>query len=73
MQELTKQIEAKRNSEGARQARTSLENYAKKDWINGPITRDSLPALERKAGNDRAKLNELKRIRTLLDQSEGNE
>ena len=73
LQELTKQIETKRNSEGAKQARASLENYAKKDWINGPITRDSLPALERKAGNDRAKLNELKRIRTLLDQSEGNE
>jgi hypothetical protein len=72
LQELTKQIEAKRNSEGARQARTQLEAYAKKDWINGSITRDSLPALERKAGTDRVKMNELKRIRTLLEQAEGN-
>lgn len=72
LQELTKQIETKRNSEGAKQARTSLEAYGKKDWINGPITRDNLPALERKAGNDRVKQNELKRIRTLLDQAEGN-
>ena len=72
LQELTKQIEAKRNSEGAKQARAQLEAYAKKDWINGPITRDSLPALERKAGTDRVKMNELKRIRTLLEQEEGN-
>ncbi len=72
LQELTKQIETKRNSEGAKQARTQLEAYAKKDWINGPITRDSLPALERKAGTDRVKMNELKRIRTLLEQEEGN-
>ncbi len=72
LQELTNQVEAKRNSEGAKQARASLERMATKDWINGPITRDSLPALERKAGNDRVKQNELKRIRTLLDQSEGN-
>jgi hypothetical protein len=72
LQELTKQIETKRNSEGAKQARTQLENYAKKDWINGPITRDSLATLERKAGTDKTKLNELKRIRTLLDQAEGN-
>jgi hypothetical protein len=45
---------------------------ATKEWINGPITRDSLATLERKAGSDKVKLNELKRIRTLLDQAEGN-
>jgi hypothetical protein len=72
LQELTKQIEVKRNTEGAKQARTQLEAYSKKEWINGPITRDSLSTLERKAGTDRAKLNELKRIRTLLEQAEGN-
>lgn len=72
LQELTKQIEVKRNSEGAKQARTQLDAYAKKDWINGSITRDSLPALERKAGTDKVKMNELKRIRTLLEQAEGN-
>jgi hypothetical protein len=72
LQELTKQIEGKRNTEGAKQARTQLDAYSKKEWINGPITRDNLPALERKAGTDRVKLNELKRIRTLLEQEEGN-
>jgi hypothetical protein len=73
LQELTKQIETKRNSESAKQARDSLaKNYETKPWINGPITRDGLAALERKAGNDRAKLNDLKRIRELLNQAEGN-
>jgi hypothetical protein len=72
LQELGKQVETKRNSESAKQARTQLDTYGKKDWINGPITRDGLAALERKAGTDKVKLNELKRIRTLLDQAEGN-
>jgi hypothetical protein len=70
---LTKQVEAKRNSEGAKQARDQLtRNYETKPWINGPITRDNLSALEVKAGTDKEKLNDLKRIRTLLDQAEGN-
>jgi hypothetical protein len=72
LQELTKQIEVKRNSESAKQARTQLDTYSKKEWINGPITRDGLAALERKAGTDKVKVNELKRIRTLLEQAEGN-
>jgi hypothetical protein len=72
LDQLTKDIDARRNSEAAKQARTQLDTYAKKDWINGPITRDNLSALERKAGTDKVKLNELKRIRTLLDQAEGN-
>ena len=69
---LEKSIGERRNSESARQARTQLESYGKKDWINGSITRDALPGLERKAGSDKIKLNELKRIRTLLEQAEGN-
>jgi hypothetical protein len=72
LQELTKQIEAKRNSEGAKQARASLERMATKEWINGPITRDSLPALERKAGNDKAKLRDVDQARKLLHTAEGN-
>jgi hypothetical protein len=69
---LTKQVETRRNSEGAKQARASLDRMAKNEWINGPITRDSLATLERKAGNDKTKLNDLKRIKQLLDQAEGN-
>jgi hypothetical protein len=72
LEQLTKDIDTRRNTESAKQARTQLDAYAKKDWINGPITRDGLAALERKAGTDRVKLNELKRIRTLLEQAEGN-
>jgi hypothetical protein len=72
LDQLTKDIDARRNTEAAKLARTQLDTYAKKDWINGPITRDGLAALERKAGTDKVKLNELKRIRTLLDQAEGN-
>jgi hypothetical protein len=72
LDQLTKDIDARRNTEAAKLARTQLDNYSKKDWINGPITRDGLAALERKAGTDKVKVNELKRIRTLLDQAEGN-
>jgi hypothetical protein len=52
-------------------AKKSLEIYEKKSWVNGPITRDTLPALERKAGTDRNKVNELNQIKKLLNQAEG--
>jgi hypothetical protein len=69
---LTKEVEARRNTEAAKAARTALETvYEKRDWINGPITREGLAALEKKAGNDKNKLNDLKRIKSLLEQSEG--
>lgn len=60
-----------RNTESAKAARKSLEVYEKSDWVNGPITRDTLPALERKAGTDKKKLQELNRIKQLLKQAEG--
>ena len=69
--QLTKEVEARRNTEQAKAAKTALEVYEKKDWVNGPITRETLPALEVKAGKDKNKLNDLKRIKSLLDQSEG--
>lgn len=46
-------VAARRNTETARAAQTSLKVFEKQDWINGPITRDTLPALERKAGTDK--------------------
>ena len=64
-------VDKQRNSESAKAAKTTLETYAKKDWINGPITRDSLPALELKAKDNKIRDNELRRIRQLLDQAEG--
>lgn len=64
-------VDKQRNSESAKAAETTLETYAKKDWVNGPITRDSLPALERKAKGNKTRENELRRIKQLLDQAEG--
>lgn len=69
--ELEKFVTERRNSETAKQATEALKVYEKKDWINGPVTMDSLPALERKAGNDRNKQNDVKRIRSLLQQANG--
>lgn len=69
--ELEKFVSERRNSETARQATDALKVYEKKDWINGPVTMDSLPALERKAGNDRTRQNDVKRIRSLLQQANG--
>jgi hypothetical protein len=69
---LEQQLSSRRNTEQANAARRSLESYAKKDWIGGEITRDSLSALERKAGNNQTRQRELVQIRKLLDQAEGN-
>lgn len=66
-------IAARRNTETAKAAQTSLKVYEKQDWINGPITRDTLPALERKAGTDKKKVQELNRIKQLLKQAEGDQ
>ena len=71
-EELTKWVTARRSTAKATAARNSLTNtYEKLEWINGPITRDSLPTLQRKAGNDKNKLNDLRRITQLLDEAEG--
>jgi hypothetical protein len=66
LSEVEKNLESRRNSEAAKAARTQLEVYEKK--AGGPITSDSLPALERKGT---FKPNELTRIRQLLNQSQG--
>lgn len=56
----------------ATQARNTLDRYRQeKSWIGGEITRDRLNALEIKYKDDRNKMQEIKRMRTLLDQSEG--
>ena len=60
-----------RNTEAAKAARNSLQVFEKQEWINGPINRDTLPALERKAGTDKKKLNEVNRIKQLLKQADG--
>lgn len=61
----------RRETESAKAARTQLQVYEKRDWVKGPITNDSLPALELKAKGNRQRENELNQIKRLLKQSEG--
>jgi hypothetical protein len=69
--QLEQNLEQRRNSAAALAAKASLETFEKMEWINGPITYDGLPALRKKAGNDKSKLNQVKRIETLLKKAEG--
>lgn len=69
LQQVETDLEKTRNSESAKAARNSLSVFEKKPWINGLITRQNLPALEQKAGNDINKQRELTRIKQLLDQA----
>jgi len=62
-----------RNTESAKTAQNNLKVYEQKPWINGPINNNTLPGLERKAGTDQNKLNEIKRIKQLLRQANGEE
>jgi hypothetical protein len=71
LRQLETGIEQSRNTEAAKAARTKLQNYEKSSWINGRITRDSLPALELKAGTDKRRVNELNDIKRLLDKADG--
>lgn len=64
-------LAARRGTEEAKAARKSLEVFAKMDWINGPITTETLPALERKAGTDKSKMQQITRIKQLLKQAAG--
>ena len=69
--QLEDNIAKRRSTESARSARKSLEVYEKLPWVNGPITRDTLPALDRKAGTDKKKLQEINRMKQLLRQADG--
>ena len=68
LQQIETQLEATRNTEGAKAARRTLETVWEKK-AGGKITRDSLPALE---GGKKFNANEIKAIKRLLDQAEGN-
>jgi hypothetical protein len=71
LNQLEDNIAKTRNTETAKAARKSLEVFEKLEWVNGPINRNTLPALERKAGTDKKKLNEVNRIKQLLRQADG--
>ena len=70
LEKIDEGIAKQRNSEGAKAARKQLDDvYSKKPWINGTITRQNLPALKQKAGNDINKQREVTRIEQLLNQA----
>jgi hypothetical protein len=70
----------RRNSEEAKAAQKRIDEFAKnadgtfkngRDWITGPVTRDNLPALRQKAGNDAQKLRDVNELEKLLKRAEG--
>lgn len=69
--QLEDNIAKTRNTESAKAAKKSLEVFEKLEWVNGPINSNTLPALERKAGTDKKKLQEVNRIKQLLRQANG--
>jgi len=70
LSEIDSIIEKQRNSEGAKAARKQLDEvWSKQKWINGPITRKTLPQLEHLAKGDRTKENAVSQIKKLLDQA----
>ena len=69
---LEKEVSDARNTEAVKAAQARIDNYQKKqDWINGPITRDSLPALELKAKGNKSRENILREITRQLNIIEG--
>ena len=68
---LEKEVSDARNNEAVKAAQARLTNYEKQDWINGPITRDGLPALELKAKGNKSRENILREITRQLNIVEG--
>ena len=68
---LEKEVGDTRNTEAVKAAQARIDNYQKQDWINGPITRDSLPALELKAKGNKSRENILREITRQLNIVEG--
>ena len=68
---LEKEVSDARNTEAVKAAQARLTNYEKQDWINGPITRDSLPALALKAKGNKSRENILREITRQLNIVEG--
>jgi hypothetical protein len=81
LDKLENEILAKRNKAEAKQAQDKLNNYARnpdgkakpgREWITGPINKQSIEALRRQAGNDPVKLRQVRDMEALLKQAEGN-
>ena len=81
LDKLENEILAKRNKAEAKQAQDKLNNYARnpdgkpkpgRQWITGPINKESIKALKHQAGNDPVKLRQVRDMEALLKQAEGN-
>ena len=81
IQQLEKEELDKRNRSDAKQAQDKLNNYARnpdgtakkgREWITGPINKQSIDALRRQAGNDPVKLRQVRDMEALLKQAQGN-
>jgi hypothetical protein len=68
LEQISKEVETSRNTEQAKAAKKTLETVWEKK-AGGPITRETLPALE---NSKKLKPNEITQIKRLLDQAEGN-
>lgn len=80
LDKMESELLAKRNTAEAKQAAEALNYFVldksgrakpDRDWITGPINRQTLPALRQKAGNDPKKLRQVQEIERLLKVSEG--
>jgi len=80
LNQIESEILAKKNTSEAKQALDSLNYFVidkngrakpDKDWITGPVNRQTLPALKQKAGTDPKKLRQIQEIERLLKISEG--
>ncbi len=80
LDKLSNEILAKRNTAEAKQAKEALDYFVTdksgrakpdRDWITGPINRQTLPALRQKAGNDPKKLRQVQEAERLITVSEG--
>jgi hypothetical protein len=69
LERVSKNLEATRNTEQAKAARNALTTVWEKK-AGGPITRDTLPALE---NSKKLKPAEITQIKRLLDQADGNQ
>ena len=73
LERIGKKVEEKKNTQAAKGARTSLAPYEEK--AGGPITSETWGSFEKKVKDGKAKNvkpTDLPRIRTLVDQAEGN-
>lgn len=77
---LEENLTKRRNTEDAKAAQKRIDEFAKnadgtykngRDWITGAVTRDNLPALRQKAGNDAQKLRDIAELEKLLKRAEG--